>query len=207
MPAALIFGASRGLGRALAEEHLRSGWHVTATVRNGDALEDLASAALTVETIDTTDWATVDALHDRLGDRQLDLLFVDAASAGSSTIPIGDVTADAFAEMMLVNVLAPLRIVDRYVEPDGTVAVMSSSLGSIALNDSGGWEACRTERDGMVDRAVRATVPPRIDYALTALGLSLSTAVRQLADWVVAHRDDIRKNRRHFETRARREQP
>ena len=104
---------------------------------------DLASAALTVETIDTTDWATVDALHDRLGDRQLDLLFVNAAIAGPSTIPIGDVTADALAEIMLVNVLAPLRIVDRYVdlvEPDGTVAVMSSSLGSIALNDSGGWE-------------------------------------------------------------------
>ena len=63
------------------------------------------------------------------------------------------------------------------------------------------------ERDGMVDRAVRATTPPQVDYSLTALGLSLSTAVRQLADWAVAHRDDIRENRLHFEARAGSKQP
>src|SRR5258707_12347037 len=32
-PTALIIGASRGLGLAMAEEYLRRGWHVTGTVR------------------------------------------------------------------------------------------------------------------------------------------------------------------------------
>ena len=58
------------------------------------------------------------------------------------------------------------------------------------------------ERDGMVDRTVRATTPPQVDYSLTAVGLSLSEAVRQLADWAVAHRADIRENRDRYEALA-----
>jgi NAD(P)-dependent dehydrogenase (short-subunit alcohol dehydrogenase family) len=149
MPTALIFGTSRGLGRALVEEHLKRGWQVIATVRNASALADIRSDALTVETIDTTDWAGIDALHDKLAGRPLDLLFVSAAIIGPSEGPIGEAEAEPFAEMMLVNVLAPLRIVDRYadlVAPGGTIAVMSSSLGSITLNETGGFEAYRTSK-------------------------------------------------------------
>jgi NAD(P)-dependent dehydrogenase (short-subunit alcohol dehydrogenase family) len=149
MPTALIFGASRGLGRAIAEEHLKRGWQVIATVRDAAALADLSSDALIVEVVDTTDWAGVDALRERLAAHKLDLLFVSAAIIGPSEIPIGEVEAAPFAEMMLINVLAPLRIVDRYadlVAAKGTIAVMSSSLGSIGLNDSGGYEAYRTSK-------------------------------------------------------------
>ena len=165
MPTAVIFGASRGLGRALAEEHLKRGWQVIATVRDGKALADITSDALTVETVDTTDWPAVDALHDRLAGRSLDLLFVSAAIIGPSSEPIGEVQPDAFAQMMLVNVLAPLRIADRYadlVEPEGTVAVMSSGLGSITLNTSGGYEAYRTSKAAL-DMGLRSIAARRRD--------------------------------------------
>ena len=149
MPTALIFGASRGLGRALAAEHLKRGWHVIVTVRDTSALADLASDTLTVETLDIADWAAVDALHDRLAGRPLDLLFVSAGILGPSAMPIGEADPDEFAQLMLVNVLAPLRIVDRYrdlVTPEGTVAVMSSGLGSLTMNDTGGYEAYRSSK-------------------------------------------------------------
>ena len=55
------------------------------------------------------------------------------------------------------------------------------------------------DRDGMVERMVRASTPPQVDYALTKLGLSLSEAVRQLADWSVEHRVVIRENRLRYE--------
>ena len=151
MPTALIIGASRGLGRALAEEHLRRGWAVIATVREAAALADLAAAhgaALRVETLDTRDGAGVDTLHARLAGAALDLLFVNAGIAGPATLPIGAVEPDPFAELMLVNALAPLRIVDRFADllaPDGTAAVMTSGLGSIA-NNVGGWEAYRMSK-------------------------------------------------------------
>ncbi len=165
MPTALIIGASRGLGRALAAEHLKRGWQVIATVRHGNALADLACDALTVETIDTTDWKAVDALRDRLVNRPLDLLFVSAAIAGPTDLPIGQVEPDVFTEVMLVNALAPLRIADRYadlVTPDGTIAVMSSSLGSIALNTSGGFEAYRISKAAL-DMGLRSIAARRSD--------------------------------------------
>jgi NAD(P)-dependent dehydrogenase (short-subunit alcohol dehydrogenase family) len=149
MPTALIVGASRGLGRAIVEEHLRRGWDVIATVRKAGALAGIDPTHLDERVVDTTDWAGVDALHGALHGRALDLLFVSAAITGPSVVPIGEVEPDAFAEMMLVNVLAPLRIADRFadlVTPQGTIAVMSSSLGSIAENRSGQWEAYRTSK-------------------------------------------------------------
>lgn len=165
MPTALIFGTSRGLGRALAEEHLKRGWEVIATVRDASALADLVSDALTVETLDTTDWAAVDALKTKLAGKPLDLLFVSAAIVGPSLGPIGEADPDAFAAMMLTNVLAPLRIADRFVDlvtPDGTIAVMSSGLGSIALNDSAGYEAYRTSKAAL-NMGLRSIVARRAD--------------------------------------------
>jgi NAD(P)-dependent dehydrogenase (short-subunit alcohol dehydrogenase family) len=74
---------------------------------------------------------------------------VSAGIKGPSTVPIGDADPDAFVQLMLVNVLAPLRICDRFadlVTPDGMVAVMSSGMGSITLNTYATWEAYRTSK-------------------------------------------------------------
>ena len=43
-------------------------------------------------------------------------------------------------------------------------------------------------RDGLVERTAYATIPPQVDYRLTATGESLAAAVFGLADWSRAHR-------------------
>src|SRR5262245_36434165 len=43
------------------------------------------------------------------------------------------------------------------------------------------------ERDGLVTRTAFATIPPRVDYALTPLGRSLLVPVRALAHWAQAN--------------------
>jgi NAD(P)-dependent dehydrogenase (short-subunit alcohol dehydrogenase family) len=149
VPTALIFGASRGIGRGMAQELLQRGWDVVATVRKRDALGELGSPRLSVEVVDTTDWAGIDALKERLSGQLFDLLFLNAAVAGPAQDPIGEVQAVGFGEMMVVNVLAPLRIVERFIDlvtPTGTAAVMSSSLASVTLNGGGTWEAYRTSK-------------------------------------------------------------
>ena len=202
MPTALIIGASRGLGRALAEEHLKRGWAVIATVRDATALNDLAAVhgdALRVETLDTVDWAGIDALRERLADTILDLLFVNAGISGPVTLPIGAVEPDAFTELMLVNALAPLRIIDRLADslaPDGTAAVMTSGLGSIT-NNNGGWEAYRMSKAalnmGFVSLAQRRrtgrqawlTVAPgwvRTDMGGPGATLSIDQSIPGIAD-------------------------
>lgn len=160
----VIVGGSGGLGRAAVEEHLRRGWRVTATVRDSDAPIDLRSDALTVETLDTTDWDAIDALGHRLA-TPVDRLFVVAGIAGPSDVPIGDADPGKFAEMMLVNALAPLRLIDRWdglVAKDGLVAVMSSSQASIALNDDAGKEAYRMSKAAL-NMGLRSIAARRAD--------------------------------------------
>lgn len=47
------------------------------------------------------------------------------------------------------------------------------------------------ERDGLVERTVYPTVPPRVDYALTPLGASLHTTIKALVTWTEAHQNQI----------------
>lgn len=55
------------------------------------------------------------------------------------------------------------------------------------------------ERDGLVTRQVYAEVPPRVEYEVTPLGLTLLPHVAALADWAVAHRDAIEAHRDEYD--------
>jgi len=60
------------------------------------------------------------------------------------------------------------------------------------------------ERDGLVERTVHPVVPPKVEYALTALGRGLSERVAGIRTWAYAHMDDIEAARAGFDTRAAR---
>lgn len=55
------------------------------------------------------------------------------------------------------------------------------------------------ERDGLVTRTVFPTVPPRVDYALTALGHSLWEPVEALGAWAHRHHPEIAAAQRRFD--------
>jgi DNA-binding HxlR family transcriptional regulator len=55
------------------------------------------------------------------------------------------------------------------------------------------------ERDGLVTRTVYPTIPPRVDYELTALGRSLWQAVEPLGLWARGHVKDIHMARTKFD--------
>jgi DNA-binding HxlR family transcriptional regulator len=55
------------------------------------------------------------------------------------------------------------------------------------------------ERDGLVTRTVTPTIPPRVDYALTALGRSLLAPVVELTTWARRNRAAIEKARDRFD--------
>jgi DNA-binding HxlR family transcriptional regulator len=58
------------------------------------------------------------------------------------------------------------------------------------------------ERDGLVKRTHHPTVPPRVDYELTALGHPLSEPVEALGAWSKAHEAEIRAARHDFDARG-----
>jgi DNA-binding HxlR family transcriptional regulator len=57
------------------------------------------------------------------------------------------------------------------------------------------------ERDGLVSRTVHAEVPPRVEYALTAVGRSLIPPALALAGWAIEHVPQIEASRAAYESR------
>ncbi|MCE4223594.1 SDR family NAD(P)-dependent oxidoreductase [Methylobacterium sp. C25] len=149
-PIALIVGASRGLGLGLVEALLGRGWRVTATERKrSPQLAALATEALAIETVDIDDDDAVGALRGRLGARSFDLVFVVAGVATAIADPLHHVPRDVAAQVYVTNAVSPIRFAEAFadrVTPGGTIAFMSSILGSVTLNENGGSETYRASK-------------------------------------------------------------
>ncbi len=202
---ALIIGASRGLGLGLTGELARRGWRTIATVRDGahpGALAEL-DPAVTVETVDINHTGEVISLGDRLAGTTLDLLFVNAGVANGPSETVADCSTEEFVRVMTTNALSPLRVIEalsHLVKPAGTIAAMTSGLGSVANNDRGGWEIYRASKASLNtmlrsytvraggNRTVLAVAPGwvRTDMGGSNALLDVATSVRGIADAIAA---------------------
>lgn len=151
-PTALVVGASRGLGHAIATELFDRGWHVIGTVRDTAArtpLHDLADRSggrVEIEHLDITEPDQLPPLRERLAHRRLDVLFINAGTTNNPQTPIGEVSTADFVDVMVTNALSPMRVVEvlrDLVPPDGLIGAMSSGQGSIANNTAGSREVYR----------------------------------------------------------------
>jgi DNA-binding HxlR family transcriptional regulator len=57
------------------------------------------------------------------------------------------------------------------------------------------------ERDGLVKRTMYAEIPPRVEYALTPLGVTLCEPIAALHQWAQAHIEDVRAAQEAFDRR------
>ncbi len=152
---ALIVGASRGLGLGLARAYANRGWQIIGTVRGASpttglhALANESTAQVRVENVDINMPDQVATLRERLADKRLDLLFVNAgiSNGHDETLPL--TSTETFVNLMTTNALSPLRVIEAFadlVPPNGVIAAMSSGLGSVANNTAGGWEIYRASK-------------------------------------------------------------
>jgi DNA-binding HxlR family transcriptional regulator len=63
------------------------------------------------------------------------------------------------------------------------------------------------ERDGLVTRKIHPVVPPKVEYQLTALGLSLGAAFCGVWVWAADHLAQVEQARRAFDRRAKTVKP
>jgi NAD(P)-dependent dehydrogenase (short-subunit alcohol dehydrogenase family) len=152
---AIVVGASRGLGLGLAKELLSRGWKVIATGRNletASALKSLISQSqgrLTLEQIDVDQPAHLTALANRIAATRFDLLFINAGVSGPPHQSVDEVTPEELTALFTTNTIAPLRVARRLlpqVNDGGTIAFMSSRLGSIGDNTAGGFDLYRASK-------------------------------------------------------------
>jgi len=137
------------LGLAIAEAYLERGAHIVGTVRAGPrtlhALRERWPDQLEIEMVDITFVDQVAALRSRLEGKTFDLLLVNAGVK----IEDRETIADVSVRVMVTNALSPLRAIETLrdlVDPSGTIAVMSSGQGSVANNESGGYEVYRASK-------------------------------------------------------------
>src|SRR6266567_3107833 len=63
------------------------------------------------------------------------------------------------------------------------------------------------ERDGLITRTVFPIIPPRVDYALTALGRDLLEPVSALGDWALRNQTKIARAREQFDGSTKKASP
>jgi NAD(P)-dependent dehydrogenase (short-subunit alcohol dehydrogenase family) len=148
MPTVLLTGANRGLGLEFTRRYAAAGWQVLACCRNPGAAQDLndvaeaSAGAVRVLMLDVRDHAAIALLAAELGPQPIDLLLNNAGVYGPTRMVVGHIDYAAWADVLAVNVLAPMRMVECFVEHVARserklIACLSSAMGSIGGNTSG----------------------------------------------------------------------
>ncbi|WP_417579062.1 SDR family oxidoreductase [Nitrincola sp.] len=156
----LITGASRGIGLELAYQYARDGALVHACARDLEHAEELLALAakfpeqLELHCLDITNDSQIKALDRALGDSSIDVLIHNAGCYGPKGIKFGEVDREIWRQVLEVNTLSPLMLTQALycrvaASRHKTMAMISSKVGSIADNQSGGGYYYRSSKTAL----------------------------------------------------------
>jgi NAD(P)-dependent dehydrogenase (short-subunit alcohol dehydrogenase family) len=103
-----------------------------------------------VETVDTTDAKSVEALRGKLAGETFDAIIVNAGIGGPQGKNPRTVSDEEFSHLFVTNSLAPVRLAEMFakqVKPQtGVIGLMTSRLGSVEGAGEGGMELYRASK-------------------------------------------------------------
>ena len=159
----LILGANRGIGLELARQLKNRGEDVIATCRSTSP--ELNSLSVRVETdIDITSGDSVIKLRENLNDTRVDVLIQNAGIAEFNSL--SDLDPQSILHQFEVNALSPLCCVQTLLSqlsPSSKIALISSRMGSIEDNSSGGSYGYRMSKVAlcMAGKSLSVDLKPR----------------------------------------------
>ncbi len=169
MPTILVTGANRGIGLELCRALKQRGQDVVAVCRKPSA--ELERLGVRVESgVDVTLNEELEELAARLRGVKLDGLIANAGILRGDSLEALD--WDSVQQQIEVNALGPLRTVKALLPnlvPGGKIALMTSRMGSIADNSSGGYYGYRMSKAALNAAGVslaRDLAPRKIAVAI-----------------------------------------
>ncbi|MCX7553091.1 SDR family oxidoreductase [Marinicella sp. S1101] len=146
MQKVLVTGANRGIGLELCRQLKAQGKDVTAVCRNSS--EELDGLGVhVIDQTDVADKASVENLAQQLKGQNFDVLINNAGVLSRNAL--GEIDYDTVMQQYQVNAMAPLMVTEALLENlhDGSkVAIVTSRMGSMTDNDSGGHYGYRMSK-------------------------------------------------------------
>lgn len=139
MATIVISGANRGIGLELTKQLAERGEHVVALCRRASRELEAVDGVDVQAGVDVAEQAAVDELAERLSGTQIDILINNAGILSQESLD--DLDMDRIRRQFEVNTLGPLRLTAALrpaLRDGGKVAIVSSRVGSLADNGSGG---------------------------------------------------------------------
>ncbi len=142
----VITGANRGIGLAFCKHYLNTGDRVFALCR-GEAKALADTDANVIPGIDVTNPESLRVALAQLKPDPIDILINNAGILKSDTF--GDLNFENINAQIQVNTIGPLRVTETLLpllKPGSKVALITSRMGSIADNSSGGYYGYRMSK-------------------------------------------------------------
>jgi NAD(P)-dependent dehydrogenase (short-subunit alcohol dehydrogenase family) len=167
MPTVLITGANRGLGLEIARQYSADGWDVVTTVREHS--KDLDSLGVRIEHLDMNDFHAIAHFGEKFD--SLDLMIANAGRYGPKSV-ISQRDADVWLETFAVNTIAPFLLAQSVMpavsRAHGKLIAITSKMGSIDDNTSGGFVAYRSSKSAL-NSAWRSLAIDNVGKAICAV--------------------------------------
>lgn len=148
----IIFGANRGIGLALTKKYISEGFQVWALCRSASS-ELKETQANVIENCDVTNIDQLKAAYKNLNETKFDIYIHNAGVwADENIFEATDDNFQNFTRAFEINSIAPLKTLSVFkdcLKPNAKVGLMSSRMGSVADNDSGGRYAYRMSKTAL----------------------------------------------------------
>jgi NAD(P)-dependent dehydrogenase (short-subunit alcohol dehydrogenase family) len=152
MATIVITGASRGLGLEFVRQYAADGEKIVAACRHPESATALKAIKgdIRLVTLDIADAGSIHAVADMIGNEPVDILINNAGVYGKAQT-LGKMDYAAWEDVFRINAIGPMHLTDALLPRIAAskrrlVVGITSLMGSIADNTSGGYYAYRSSK-------------------------------------------------------------